>query len=89
MLMLQEALVGVSFFKFVAKDNESSAITVFAYFSIHKFIAPIPYLENRLLTKKKSCVITIPARISSYLNFRLIIYHKHAPSHLFMYVIML
>ena len=40
--MLQEALVGVIFFKFVAKDNESSAVTVFADLSIYKFIAPIP-----------------------------------------------
>jgi len=48
--MLQEALVGVSFFEFVVKNNKSSAITIFAYLSIHKFIAPIPYLENRLPT---------------------------------------
>ena len=90
MLMLQKTLKGIVFGKLVFKYNKAFATTKIADLLIIKFVAPVPYLKDSLFFQEKPRAITIIAWISSsYLNFRLAIYHKPAPLLLFMYVIML
>ena len=88
--MFQEALIGIVFGKLVFKNYKALTITIIAdSLFVIKFVTPVPYLKDSLFFQEKPRAITIIARIFSYSNFRLIIYHKPAPLHLFMYVIML
>ena len=75
--MLQKTLIIINIFVLPFKNYITTAFTVFTNVSINKFISPIPYLEDNLLSVKKTCAITVIARITSYSHLVFFLFHKH------------